>query len=315
MKNHMRRAAFTLIELLVVIAIIGILIALLLPAVQKVRDAANRTRCANAMKQIGLALHSYNDSQGVLPPAHDDAAYPPNGTNVYWFWSWMARILPYVEQANAFKEAETFAKTNTYYAWDNPMLGRTMYVYQCPADTRTLLASLVPGQPNSPPSLTVAFTTFLGNMGTNLTTMDGVFYYKSKIRFGQITDGLSNTMFVGERPPSNDLVFGWWFAGYGQQSQLPGYGAFPKGTGSADIVLGAAELKKVGFYTSCPPGPYTFKAADANSECGMFHYWSFHPNGANFLRGDASVRFLPYSAANMLVPFATRDKNETFTEP
>ena len=88
-----------------------------------------------------------------------------------------------------------------------------------------------------------------------------------------------------------------------------------------DVVLGAAEINQ-GFYSgppdNCPKGPtnpYSFTSGSITNACDMFHYWSFHPNGANFLRGDASVRFMPYSAANIMVAFATRDKGETFSEP
>ncbi len=317
MNKRQKRIGFTLIELLVVIAIIGILIALLLPAVQKVRDAANRTRCGNALRQIGIALNSYHDTQHSFPPALDTLNF---STNDYWCWSWMARILPYVEQGNVFKEAEDFAKTaKDNNPWgqggpQNPVLGKPMYVYQCPSDTRVLINSFVGGQPGAPATLTIAFTTFMGNLGTDYTygntaskPGDGVMFKNSKIRIGQITDGTSNTIAAGERPPSEDLVFGWWFAGYGQGA----------GTGSCDVVLGAAELKQIssGPYKNCPQGPYTFTQGSITNPCDMFHYWSMHPNGGNFLKCDASVRFLPYSAANILPALGTRDKGETFNEP
>src|SRR5437868_6068188 len=108
-----RRSGFTLIELLVVIAIIGVLISLLLPAVQKVREAANRTQCLNNMKQIGLALHNYHDTYRRFPPSLDSGIRPyrlsPGNQGYASYWSWLALILPFIEQDNLWNQAMAWA--------------------------------------------------------------------------------------------------------------------------------------------------------------------------------------------------------------
>jgi prepilin-type N-terminal cleavage/methylation domain-containing protein/prepilin-type processing-associated H-X9-DG protein len=290
MSRNRGRRAFTLIELLVVIAIIAILIALLVPAVQKVREAAARTQCINNMKQIGLALHGHHDTYKFLPPVHTCykylAAQPAPYDNQYYF-SWLARILPFIEQAPLYNKINF----NAWPWYQHPYNETMISIYQCPADSRSSLVLPNGGDP-------VAMTEYLAVNGVDQIAFNGIMYANSKVKMVTISDGTSNTLMVGERPPSTSLNYGWWMAGSGDYPYF----------GSTDVCLGTNEVQYPGTTRDI------YRPGDLNdpNEVHRWHFWSLHTGGSNFLFGDGSVRFLTYSVGQTaLNAAATRNGNET----
>ncbi len=303
MHPRRNRGAFTLIELLVVIAVIAILVGLTLAAVQRVREAAARAKCQNNVRQLTIALHQYHDSNGTFPQGHRSVSLFRTGQLPLSGWS--LSILPYLEQQALYEQAVAAYRANWLPFPPNAHPGLSIVVpaFICPSDGRIATA-----QVSLRTNTLAAFTSYLGVAGTDaVVARNGVLYQSSHTGFADITDGSSNTLLLGERPPSADFQFGWWYAGTGQRV-----------TGSADIVLGVREpnLQLITSGSPCGPGNYPFMPASGlNDPCGMFHFWSPHPGGANFAFADGSVRFLRYSADSIMPALATRAGGEVAALP
>lgn len=290
------RRGFTLIELLVTIAIIALLVGLTLAAVQKVRAAAARSQCQNSLRQIGLALQSYDGTRGAFPPgvSGEDPQEPMP------FVGWGTRVLPYLDGEALWTQAVGAYAADKNFLNDPPHtnLGTPVRAFQCPSDDRVRAAHTHPSTGKR-----YAFTSYLGVNGYNAYRNDGVLFLDSRVMLADITDGTSNTIAVGERPPRLPNL-GWWYAGWGQNK-----------AGEADIVLGIRTINIGVSVQGCPEGPYDFKPGDFNNSCDAFHFWSPHSGGANFLFADGSVRFLSYSANDILPALATRAGGEAVSVP
>lgn len=287
--NNPRRVGFSLVELLVVIGVIGVLIGLLLPAVQSVRATATRTGCLNNLRQIGLALHHYHDANGRLPPLPPRADDPgdPNG-----LLSWMALILPQMGEEALYRAsvAACMADRNPLHNPPHIGFGTVMRSYVCPQDSR-LLSPLT-----DPYGVQAGFASYVGIAETlppgAPRGLAGALGALRSIRLADITDGASQTLFAGERPPPDSLQAGWWYSGrWGQQ-----IGGFRGPNGF--LVLGAGTIY---LHDPCTGVKSIFGPGRTSNPCDRFHLWSLHKGGANFLFADASARFLPYSAEPLLL--------------
>jgi len=245
----------------------------------------------------------------------------------------MTYILPFIEQKAAADQAKTFAYGggSNYYSWYNPVCALPMKMYTCPSDPRGA-PIIAPGSTFGLP-VNISCTSYLGNAGQRSygvgpTGWDGVLYSNSAVTLVGITDGTSNTIMVGERPPSQDLDFGWWFAAYGYDGHAVGDAVMT----SNDTAIASYYMNN-GNAVGSPPPCYTSNAAsliglqkgDVKYFCDAAHYWSNHTGGALFLMGDGSCRFVTYSAGmtvagtfngvqmTVLACMSTRAGGETYT--
>ncbi len=275
----MKRRAFTLIELLVVIAIIAILIGLLLPAVQKVREAAARLKCKNNLKQIGLALHNYHDQNSGFPPGYQTNVDPADNSDTGMGWGWGAYLLDYIEQGNL-KLSIHFDKQISDGLNLTPRTTK-VNIYICPSEVKTDLLTVVDSGGGT--ICTVArgsYTAMNGVLGVSSDAFDnnGAFLRNQSMQVAHITDGLSNTLFIGERCTS---MSGTTWTGAVTNAAVPAQRYPAKADQLSNAEASSALVMSHGSRDHLPNNPLVFDA-DATA--------SFHTAGVNFLLGDGSVR-------------------------
>ncbi len=286
---------FTLVELLVTISIITILMGLVLPAVQQSREAARRAQCQNNLKQIGLALHMYHDSIGVLPPAY------PGGFELHLDgkrWGWGTFLLPYIEESSLYGQLEPNRRGLFHIVFDEQrrgLLQTPVTTYLCPSDSSDPLADRnhdFTGPTDDPEGkffhlnhlgFRAATSNYVASFGSAWRPHygiwseeelkgDGVMGCNTAINFARIIDGTSQTFAVGERSYANHASV---WSGVEDWSQCTSFGV--------PMVAGTAYF---GLNQPASAYPYT---CDGQGAAG---FSSSHSGGANFLLCDGSVRFI-----------------------
>jgi len=264
------RRGFTLIELLVVIAIIAILMSLLLPAAQQARETARRATCANHLRQFGIALHSYHDSHGVLPPG---SFVLPLDQPIQTGWGWGTFVLPYLDQAVVYNQIDF--NRGTLVGTNAPLVSTPLAVYVCPSDPAPSQVPVIDS--------VIAHGNYCG--------VKGMLSRFSAVKFRNATDGLSQTLMVGERllgdlPPIGAQTSSW--CGY--------------------LALANDYLPNSVPHLGIGPGD------TLNGRAGGFG--SRHHQGVQFLLGDGSSHFISQSVdQNVLSALGTPDGGEVVELP
>jgi prepilin-type N-terminal cleavage/methylation domain-containing protein/prepilin-type processing-associated H-X9-DG protein len=338
-----RRTGFTLIELLVVIAIIAILIGLLLPAVQKVREAAARSQCSNNLKQIGLAMHAFHDVNGYLPSGgtRDYAPYGTQTSGGGWGSAWTVFILPFIEQGNVFNRMQ-FTGQSGWGASANNNIRVTQNVkiktYLCPSspvgeDTPSPYAGVRPNQNNHYVAVTGAVLGLIpgfnetrrhvGNPGTAGCCSGGIASgggaiipgSNNPVALQRIPDGTSNTILVSEQNDFLTTLNGTrvaWGTGLQHGFQIGWHWHAPSwngGTTDARTFQMTTVRYQINRKTGWPDSPgHCGQTGVCNNIGTNIPLNSAHSGGVNALFGDGSIRFLRDSLPIVtLAQLATRD--------
>ena len=272
MRRPLSPRGFTLVELLVVIAIIGVLIALLLPAVQAARESARRSQCNNNLKQIGLALQTHHDAQRKLPPAFE---YTGSADNTRCTWGWAVYSMPYMEEGSLYNVLDpTKRRLHTVFiapvtppSADQVALQTVIQTLRCPSDTTRELNNL---EPFGPDHYDLATSNYKVVAGTALVDRGrdglGMFWGNSWLSMAECLDGTSKCFAAGEASEVQEAA-NWAGAGRTNDANI----GIPRASGRSNFVLN-----------------FNYGSTSVNRAKG---FGSRHPGGANFLMLDGSVHY------------------------
>jgi type II secretory pathway pseudopilin PulG len=282
---------FTLIELLVLFALIGMLIGLLIPAVQSARSQARKMSCSNTLRQLGLAVMQHESTNGTIPPNLG----PPS------LRQWPYHLLPYLEMGELYHLIATEGTPQMLSGYQST----TLPPFLCTETSQ----SRVPFRQDYTNFL-AGKTDYIGISGSAWQLYDGAFpsfagpnaKYAKGLPFAAVLDGLSNTLLTGERPPQQNGTVGSWYTSYHY----------------FNATIGVAENGPFSYVISHPIvdcGPQQFRPGSDQNTCDAVHPWSFHPSGAHFGRMDGSVAFYSYSIEpTVLTALSTRASSDRIFE-
>lgn len=296
-----RLRAFTLIELLVSIAIIGILIALLLPAVQRIREAANQTQCKNNLHQMGLALQAYHDSQGSFPSAYvyvaSDSRAGPYALDTAPGWGWGALLLPYLDQNPLWSLIDL--DVGLHDPRFDVLRTTQLKVFSCPSDFAAGVFDVTdPWGVFLCKSMTNSYAACYGSFGEIGELPDygsGIFFRNSKVRIPEVTDGTSHTLAVGERAALFVRVSWVGAVTLAVVQTTPGAPVYADYMEESPVQV----MATFGDYLN---GPYSTP----------YSYFSPHPQAGHFAYADGSVRPIRFQTPpEVLQAKATRARSES----
>jgi len=298
LRKNKKEHGFTLVELLVVIAIIGVLVALLLPAVQAAREAARRTSCQNQIRQMGLGIQNYVSAKQVFPPGtweHQDItlAFPFSG------YPWATLILPYLEQSNIYTSIDLSEPGFSWPALQGPpghifALSQEVSLYHCPSSGHALTFNYIPGSAQD--ANLIGILEYVGIAGSDrigFPSGEGVLFKDSKVGFNDIEDGSSHTMVVGEY---SDLAPGQQFTGGGLQDNDA---VWNMGHFAGETIHNASEsdtysVRTVAYLPNTARYWFCNGCADpllpATTTRGSLK--SAHPGGVHVAMADGSAHFI-----------------------